>query len=404
MEGGGRMKKGYLTVWGKIGRFGPVIVVMIVLILGLVLYEGKQHVLAVTIDSEPIGYVKREEDVKVIVNGLINQAKAGSEQEIKIAQEIKFSKVKQSFDQLTAPEELKQTLSERLTFLGIGYQLLVGDRELVWVRDRDEGTAVLEEIKRLSRESLEQKGKVQVEEVLIKETVDGKTGFCSLEEIKTVEEAVAVSLPHLTVLTTEKITISEEIPYSTQTVEDQELWSGVKQVKRQGRSGMKELTMLVKRENGKMLKEIVLNEKVVREPITQVVSRGTRSLPARGTGRFSWPVQGEITSFYGLRRGRMHQGIDIAAETGTGVVAAEEGVVTEAGWRNGYGYTVIINHGGDLTTLYAHNSRLLVSEGDSVSRGQMISRVGSTGSSTGPHLHFEVRSAGRTIDPLSCFN
>ena len=112
-----------------------------------------------------------------------------------------------------------------------------------------------------------------------------------------------------------------------------------------------------------------------------------------------WPVRGRVTSGYGARWGRTHQGLDIAAPTGTPIKAAKEGRVIHAGTMGGYGIAVILDHGGGFTTLYAHQSRLGSSKGQSVAQGQTIGYVGSTGRSTGPHLHFETRFGGSPRNP-----
>lgn len=122
---------------------------------------------------------------------------------------------------------------------------------------------------------------------------------------------------------------------------------------------------------------------------------------------YIWPVHGRLTSFFGRRNLGMgtssfHTGLDIAAPAGTPVVAARSGTVTFAGWSSqGYGYLVKIRHVGGAETWYAHFSRILVDVGQYVRQGEVIGRVGSTGISTGPHLHFEVREGGRPLDPLS---
>ena len=127
--------------------------------------------------------------------------------------------------------------------------------------------------------------------------------------------------------------------------------------------------------------------------------------PVSGSGAMIWPVNGVVTSPYGYRTHPIfgttiyHSGIDIGVDYGTPVHAADGGVVVEAGWISGYGYAVIIDHGNGLSTLYGHNQELAVSEGQSVSQGQVIAYAGSTGNSTGPHVHFEVRANGDPVDP-----
>ena len=115
---------------------------------------------------------------------------------------------------------------------------------------------------------------------------------------------------------------------------------------------------------------------------------------------FTWPTSGQITSGFGPRWGRMHQGLDIAAPTGRPITAARSGTVIVAGWSGGYGQLVVIDHGGGLATAYAHQSRIAVKTGDPVTQGGLVGFVGSTGHSTGPHLHFEVRVNGAARDPL----
>lgn len=123
-------------------------------------------------------------------------------------------------------------------------------------------------------------------------------------------------------------------------------------------------------------------------------------------GVFAWPGENTyVTSAFGMRYhpilkvNKMHTGIDIRASLGSKVMAANGGTVIKAGWNNSYGNVVMIDHGGQIVTLYAHNSKLLVKTGDVVSRGQTIAQAGSTGRSTGPHIHFEVRVNGKYQDP-----
>ena len=122
-----------------------------------------------------------------------------------------------------------------------------------------------------------------------------------------------------------------------------------------------------------------------------------------------WPVPGyhKVTSPYGnryhpvLKKNKFHSGVDLRAPMGTPIVAANDGKVLSAGYNSGYGNRIYIDHGGGIVTVYAHNSKLLVKAGDKVKRGQTIAKAGSTGRSTGPHLHFEVRKNGKTTNPMN---
>ncbi len=122
----------------------------------------------------------------------------------------------------------------------------------------------------------------------------------------------------------------------------------------------------------------------------------------RASRQFAWPLwSGTVTSGFGMRHGTMHDGVDIAAPVGTAVHAADSGVVVFVGRLNGYGNTVIVRHSDNFVTVYGHNSRILVSEGSAVARGQNIAEVGTSGRTTGPNLHFEVRYDNHAYNPLS---
>lgn len=155
----------------------------------------------------------------------------------------------------------------------------------------------------------------------------------------------------------------------------------------------------------RMVRELEKNSREIEALVRR--SQGARSvpMPGRRLGQFLMPARGVLTSGFGYRTHpifrirRMHTGIDIAAPRGAPVVAAADGVVLYAGWFGGYGKIVLLDHGGAISTLYGHLSATLVRAGQRVKRGQKIGLVGSTGYSTGPHVHFEVRVNGRPVDP-----
>jgi murein DD-endopeptidase MepM/ murein hydrolase activator NlpD len=137
-------------------------------------------------------------------------------------------------------------------------------------------------------------------------------------------------------------------------------------------------------------KQILKKKKIIKKDIKAI------------KGFFVWPLKGQLTSKFGNRGGRHHDGIDIGARKGTTIVAAAGGKVMFSGWGpTGYGLMLIIKHKGDLTTVYAHNAHIHVHKNQTVKQGQRIASVGSTGRSTGPHLHFEVRNDSHPINPLN---
>ncbi|HEV8354389.1 MAG TPA: peptidoglycan DD-metalloendopeptidase family protein [bacterium] len=155
----------------------------------------------------------------------------------------------------------------------------------------------------------------------------------------------------------------------------------------------------------RMVRELERNSRELEVLIRRSQRSPSAPLPGRRVGRFLLPARGVLTSGFGYRRHpifrirRMHTGIDIAAPRGTPVMAAADGAVLYTGWFGGYGKIVVLDHGGGVSTLYGHLSAILVPTGVRVRRGQVIGRVGSTGYSTGPHVHFEVRINGRPVDP-----
>lgn len=162
-----------------------------------------------------------------------------------------------------------------------------------------------------------------------------------------------------------------------------------------------------RRDYEKKIEELEQISKEIEKHIQKLVAeRAARGIVVKGgTGKFIWPLQGRITSRYGNRRSpfsrrmQFHTGLDIANSYGTPIKAADGGEVIFSGWWGGYGKAVIIDHGKGFSTVYAHMSRIYVQKDQQVDKGQVIGLVGSTGYSTGPHLHFEVRRNGATQDP-----
>ncbi len=206
-----------------------------------------------------------------------------------------------------------------------------------------------------------------------------------------------------------------EIPYETVKVNTSSLYVGDKRTVTKGENGVEQVTELVTYIDGVKVSSKEVSRTVIKEAVSEKIQVGTKKNPSSSGsqgytgGRLAWPAIGaySISSGYGYRNfgDGWHSGIDIVRSGGSSgctVVAAESGTVTFAGWYGSGGYTVIIDHGGGLTTMYCHmQNSLRVSSGQRVSRGQAIGKIGSSGYVTGAHLHFEVKVNGRNVNPTS---
>ncbi len=209
--------------------------------------------------------------------------------------------------------------------------------------------------------------------------------------------------PILPIKTVSYINGNVKIPFDVEIEEDDTLYKGQKRVKTEGAEGEKFLNAYITEIDGVVTEENVIETRIISEPITQVELIGTKEPPASvGTGKFSMPTSGTLTSSYGRRWNRNHNGIDIGAKTGTPIYAADNGVVVESEYQsNGYGNIIKIDHQNGYVSYYAHCSKLYANVGDVVAKGDLIAAVGNTGRSTGPHLHFEIRCNDTPQNPYN---
>ncbi len=211
--------------------------------------------------------------------------------------------------------------------------------------------------------------------------------------------------PVLDVVVSFQTTILEDVPYNTEYIKDGSLYSGSRVVVKKGQDGSKEITYGITIRNGYASETKVLGELEKVAPIGSVIKVGTmRTLSKTSSSNFG-VVSGHLSSNFGWRIDpisgirKFHNGIDIATNYGAPIYAYTNGTVTEAGWDNTKGYHVTIQHSGGIKTNYLHMSKILVSKGQSVKVGQKIGQVGSTGYSTGNHLHFSVIKNGSYLSP-----
>lgn len=213
---------------------------------------------------------------------------------------------------------------------------------------------------------------------------------------------VTTEKPLVTVQVKERVTKIEEIPFKIEYKKDNSKFENENILVKTGINGKKEVQYSYLRENGDIVERVILSEKVVEEPEPRVIIKGTKAVPKSGSGVLSWPTDGGvITSYFGPRWGSTHDALDIAGTNSKTIRAADNGTVIFAGWKGSYGNMVMIDHKNGMVTIYAHLSKIGVNIGDKIAKGQTLGIMGSTGRSTGTHLHFEVRVNGEPRNPLN---
>ncbi|MBM7605108.1 murein DD-endopeptidase MepM/ murein hydrolase activator NlpD [Metabacillus crassostreae] len=212
---------------------------------------------------------------------------------------------------------------------------------------------------------------------------------------------VTILTPFVKVSAKEESSKKEVIAFETEIKEDSSMPKGEKKTTQKGVNGERLVNYMIYKENGTEVKRETVSEQTLKEPVKEIIVKGTKVIPSRGTGDLSWPaVGGYVSSGLGQRWGKLHKGIDIARPSNKTIKAADNGKVVSAGFDGGYGNKVVIDHNNGMRTVYAHLESISVSVGQVVSQGQKLGVMGSTGNSTGVHLHFEVYENGNLKNPM----
>lgn len=272
------------------------------------------------------------------------------------------------------------------------------------VRSSTDLRYVLESILREEKEAEEAESSEYLESI---EIISGLFPTDSILSPEAFKEQIAEEL-HVCVVKEE--TYEEEIPYKTVTQKDDSQYTDYSKVVQEGKSGVRTCVDKVSYVEGEEVAREEVSQKVTEKAVNKIVVVGTKKrptgkIPGEASGLFTWPspVVRNISSYFGARWGTTHWGLDFSNGNSYGqtIVAADGGTVSYVKLHNyGYGYHLLIDHGNGYQTLYAHASKILVSSGEKVAKGQPIALIGSTGDSTGPHLHFEIIKNGSKVDPL----
>ncbi|NMH72545.1 M23 family metallopeptidase [Bacillus sp. RO2] len=365
--------------------------------------EVKASASALTINGEEVVLVKDKEEAEKVVELL--KLEFVSEEDLKALEErqenqgSKLPELKENESRV-----LDVTISEKVSFSdkNVDPKQVVSVKEAVELIKKGKKQAEKYEVQ--AGDSL---GDIAEKHELSSEELLEMNPDIAMDTLLKVGKVLNVSAkkPYLNVQVKEEASKNEEIPYEQEVVEDKELPKGETKVKQQGENGEKNVRTITTKENGMTVKTEVTHEETLKEPVKHIVVKGTKVIPSRGSGSLAWPaVGGYISSKMGHRWGKMHKGIDIARPSDRTIKAADNGVIESAGWDGGYGNKVVINHQNGMKTTYAHLDSISVSVGQTVSRGAKIGIMGTTGQSTGVHLHFEVYQDGKLKDPMQYLN
>ena len=312
--------------------------------------------------------------------------------------ELKVSTVLVGKGQFSEPGDVKERLKSTSSDMIPAWGITVDDKTVVALASKDDALNLLEEYK----QQFAQDGAF----LSFNSRVEVSNQFVPLKILKNKQDALAFlnSGKECTLLvqSTTETEGEDVVPFETEQRYDDSKYIGDTKIIQQGKNGLRYIKYYSVKVNGEEVEKTVLSEKIISEPIKQIELIGTKEPPSKvGTGDFAQPTSGTLTSEFGPRWNREHCGIDIGASVGTMIYASDNGTVTYSQYNDGgYGYMVKIDHANGYETYYAHCSELLVNEGDVVAKGDPIAKVGNTGRSTGPHLHFEVRKNDKPQNPL----
>lgn len=349
--------------------------------------DGRERAFVVTVDGEVIGAVRANDEITDFLEEKKEEYLTDDIVEVSFDKDIEYT-----YEQYVDPSEIidQNDIIDKLDSIvsePLYYEIREGDNP--WNIAHNNGMTTDE----LVDCNITFKG----------EKIDDLTQYCPVGAIVQLSEEV----PYLQVLTTREIEYTEAIDYEIIKTKDPDMYKGDSEVDVPGVEGEKKVRAMATYRGDVLVSTEVVDEVVISEPVTKYMRVGTRetttpvSTGSGGSGDYFWPVDGGYISAY-QGDGRGHKGIDIAAPYGTPIYAAESGTVIETGdgWNGGYGNCVRVQHDDGNVTVYAHQSSIAVSYGDYVVKGQLLGYVGSTGDSSGNHLHFEVRSYGTYANPL----
>ncbi len=355
----------------------------------------------VIVDGQNIGLVTDKQSVYQAIDRVREDIRLYLGEESSYEKEPVFVRRIVAKKDIANAETLRNALLANVDSMVEGYGVYIDGKLAFGVSSSEAADLVFDEY--MKKYAGEITGDMSVE---FCEIVQVKKEYLSIALFETPDNALKVienngSEPLLTVKTIQTVSLTEPVPYTIEKIDDSSLYRGRTVVSQKGQDGTAQVLAVVTKVNGVQTDKQVIKSETVSQPIKQIEKVGTKTPPATtGSGTFMKPTYGSLTSRYGARWNRQHKGIDIGGSYNSPIKAADGGIVTFAGWMDGYGNYVVIDHENGYRTAYGHCASLDVSVGERVTKGEAIAKMGNTGRSTGTHLHFEVIKNGVHVNPL----
>ena len=427
-------------------------VLAVILIGGMFLFNTEKTACSVLVNGQQVALVESAKEAEKVFDDLKAVKAKTWKQRVTVGETVTFKQTKARWWKVKDIQVLTKILDEKLTFLGAATGIKIDGTVKLVVRDKAAADKVLNQLEQsfvpsgINVTSIRFAQKVEIAEVPVnlKEVVEPDKALEILkfggrnksshrvaegdslwsiarqydmrvadlksanpdlngEKLSVGQELNLVKVkPLVDVLLEGQITTKETVPYKVVVEKNRSMWQGRQKLKQSGENGFRQATYKLVLKNGTQIEKNMLSENVIKPARDQVIVKGSRLIVAsrQGGSKLGWPTEGKINSDYGRRWGRQHTGLDIDGNKGEPIAASADGRVISAGWDGGYGNAVVISHGNGLVTKYAHMSKIEVEPGQRISRGDLIGLVGSTGNSTGPHVHFEVILDGTFQNPL----
>lgn len=358
----------------------------------------------VSIGNSTIAFVKSKNEFNKTYKELQSEVKTKYSTVI-IKKDFTLDKVQlDDYAMFISGDNLKKVMLKKFNIV-VGALLIKSDnRKVAYVATENQGKEILNSVKDYySKEAkLNSIRKIDIENKIRYERVNVKIGDL-YENSAIIKELIKYNnkaqIPLITVTVEGNIIKEQTICPTTVVKSSSKLMSGVSKIEHEGIAGIKKVTTEIITINNNVISEKFLKEETTIPMQNKEIYVGNYKPTILGLADMNSPSRGSISSRFGMRWGKMHKGIDIAASFGARINAVLDGTVTCAAWQDGYGNVIKIVHANSIETTYAHCSAITVKRGESVNRGEKIGEVGSTGNSTGPHLHFEVREKGEPKNP-----